>query len=95
MQIDIRTIQMALASIFNHLQERGIESIEISEDFYWNISIIQRYDPYTIPTQFDLGQLTNDYEEIIKIVNGNNEPLGFALVWLSSLIRIIGEKKVS
>jgi hypothetical protein len=92
MKIDISTLEQASQAIFQYLKDQKVESIEVNEDFYWNISKEERYNPYADPKDLDLGQLSDDWAEVAKIASGDNEPVGYALVWLSSIYKILGEK---
>ena len=94
MKIDITILENAAKDIFESIKEKGIERIEIEEDFYWNIDSNERYDPYNDPKELDLGQLSNDWLEISKISSKEKEPIPYALVWLAALYKIIGEKIV-
>jgi len=39
----------------------------------------------------NLGQLSDDWAEMQKIASGEKEPIGYALVWIASLYRYVGE----
>lgn len=94
MKIDISVLDNASQKIFQLLNEQKIESVEINEDLYWNISKDEIYNPYSDPKDLDLGQLSDDLLKITNISSGESEPIGYALVWLSSIYRIIGEKSM-
>ena len=95
MRADLNTIEKAMLTVFQHLRDRGIDSLELEKDFYWNIAAEQRFDPYREPDDFSLGQLSDDWTEIEKIAAGQQEPLGYCLVWMAALIRYIGEREPS
>jgi hypothetical protein len=42
-----------------------------------------------------MGQLSDDWNEVTKIASGQRPPMAYALVWLSSLLRVVGSKLVS
>lgn len=92
MKIEVDVLEEATNAVFNHLKEQKITHFEINEDFYWDITQEDRYNPYDEPKELTLGQLSYDWLEIQKIASGENETIGFALVWLASLYKIIGEK---
>ncbi|MCP4347870.1 MAG: hypothetical protein GY795_20395 [Desulfobacterales bacterium] len=54
------------------------------------------YDPCNEPNPSDctLGQLSDDWSNLQKILNSENEPTGYALVWLASIMRTVGEEVV-
>jgi hypothetical protein len=94
MEIDIKTLETATQYIFQHIKDKGIKSIEIEEDFYWNINSQEKYDSYNEPKDLDLGQLSDDWLEIKKIAFREKQPISYSLVWLAALYKILGEKIV-
>ncbi len=94
MEIRISDLRLLADMLFKHLEEKRIETIEITSDFYWDISPELRYDPYKEPGDHVVGQLTDDWQELRRIIEGDNEPISYALVWFSSILRVIGEKVV-
>lgn len=91
MRINVSELRAISAQLFSHLEESGRDSVEIPSDYYWDISKENRYNPYEEPTNFDLGQLTDDWAELQKIALGEKEPIGYALVWFSTVLRAVGE----
>jgi hypothetical protein len=49
------------------------------------------YDPYTQPESLSLGQLSDDWEDLLKIDSENMPAVGYAAVWLASILRAVGE----
>ena len=94
MIIELNKLQHAIQCIFEHLSERGVDSVEISEDFYWNFNCDEVYDPMKSPSDLDLGQLSDDWNRLLSIVNGDNPALGYSLVWAAPILRRIGELNV-
>lgn len=92
MEIDIETLETANQYIFDYIKDKGIKSIKIEEDFYWNIDSKEKYDPYNEPKNLDLGQLSDNWLEIKKIAFQEKQPISYSLVWLAALYKIIGEK---
>jgi hypothetical protein len=94
MHVPVAELRKACELLLTHLEQSGAGSVELTSDFYWNVPPDQRYQPYEEPASLDLGQLTHDWAEVQAIVRGEKEPLGYALVWLSSILRAVGEKTV-
>lgn len=92
MNIELSKLRALLLLEIDHLEEMGYEEIEILDDYYWNIPQDVRYDPCQKPQNLDLGQLTDDWQELLKVYRGNREPLAFDLVWISTILRAIGER---
>jgi hypothetical protein len=95
MQITTSELRKALTKVLDHLDNAGQGVLTVDKDYYWCISADQRYDPYKQPVEFSLGQLSDDWSELQKIVEGQSAPVGYALVWLSSIIHAIGEENIA
>ena len=95
MQITTTELRQALTKILDHLDEAGQATVTINKDYYWAIPPHQQYDPYEKPKEFTLGQLSDDWLQIKKINEGQSVPVGYALVWLSTIIRAVGEENVA
>ena len=89
--ISIAELKTASNLLLQHLEACGVESIEMTEDFYWEVPQELRYDQYDEPKKFEVGQLSDDVYELKRLINGDAPPMGFGLVWLSSIFRRIGE----
>lgn len=92
--IELQVFEVAFLKIISHLRESGIEQIELGEDFYWALDSEEMYDPYRVREPKELGQMTDDWNEIKRIATGESDAIGYALVWLSSLCKYIGNKYV-
>lgn len=97
MEIDITELKRIADKLFEHLQETGHQAVSVDHDYYWDVTQDTRYNPYLEPTDLTLGlgQITNDLCELRRIGDGKAEPISYALVWLSAVIRAIGEKVVA
>lgn len=91
MKVSVAELRKAAEILFNHLEGTGQIAIEIDDDFYWQVPASERYDSYKSPENHTIGQLSDDWDEIQKLVRGNRAPVGFALVWLASILRRVGE----
>jgi hypothetical protein len=96
MRVEIKDLRVACEKVLSHLEEEGIEFVEIPYDYYWTIPEGQRYDVNNDPdvNQFVLGQLSDDLESLKGIVSGDSPPVAYALVWAAQLFMVIGEKIV-
>ena len=74
-----------------HMEAIGQEAIDLPGDFYWDVPAEALYDPYSEPRQLDLGQLSEDWEKLLSLANGESPPVGYALVWLASILRAYGQ----
>ena len=92
MKITVAELRVLCDKLFSHLDANGKTSIDIEQDYYWFVPAELRYSPYQEPKTLTLGQLTDDWRELSKIIDDQADPVNYALVWLSSVLCIIGEK---
>ena len=94
MEIALSELLRLGEKLFAHLEEKGYVKIEVSSDYYWEIPEESRYDSLNEPQKFVVGQLSDDWSELQKILRSEREPLGYALVWYSAILKAISEKVV-
>jgi hypothetical protein len=85
-------LRRVLEVLLVHLESTSQSEFEVQEDFYWAVPAGASYDAYEQPTELTIGQLSDDWTRLQAIGEGKAEPLGYALVWASTVIRAIGEK---
>ena len=78
-----------------HLRATSGDKIEVAHDFYWAVPPASAYDSYAKPTDLDVGQLEDDWSQLLRIANDEADPIGYALVWLGQVLRVIGEENVA
>jgi hypothetical protein len=91
MKITTEDLRRVFNRLIDHLEGTGQNLTELPWDFYWEIAKEDLYEPYSEPKQLSIGQLSDDWDELLKIANGRMPPVGYALVWLSSILRAVGE----
>jgi hypothetical protein len=91
-RIQIAELKRITNQLLDHIEKSEVESVEISADYYWHVPKDERYDHYKKPAELSIGQLSDDWMELKKILDGENKPIAFALVWLSNILRYVGEE---
>jgi len=91
MKIETKELRRIFNVLLDHLESAGQDSFDPPWDFYWEVAKDDLYNPYSEPGQLSLGQLADDWGELVKIVNQDMPPVGYALVWLSAILRAVGE----
>jgi len=91
MEINLDDIRTIFEKLIKHLEKIGVNTVSIPVDYYWNIPNDVVYDPYNEPTKFDMGQLSDDWRELQKLLDDDREPVGYHLVWLAAVLKAIGE----
>lgn len=94
MKVKVNDLKRAMDLFVDRLESEGVYEVDIEEDFYWSIDQENLYDPYKEVESFSLGQLSSDWENVERMISGENQPIAYGLVWLSSVIKRIGEKVV-
>ena len=94
MRIQMKEVVRLTEMLSEHLAAVGLAEVEVEEDFYCEVPAEARYGTCDEPLELVVGQLSEDWEKLQKILDQEDPPLGDALVWLSSMMRIIGEKTV-
>jgi hypothetical protein len=95
MTIDLEQLEKAIGIVFKHLAEQGVSTVEIDEDFYWNVPTDEVYVPTNSPANLDVGQLSFNWSDLQSIANGKSPAIGYGLVWAAPLLRRIGELHIS
>jgi hypothetical protein len=92
MEIEVAKLRKMTNDLLLRLEQDGTRTVELSSDYYWNILPEQMYDSHDEPHQFTMGQLSEDLEFVNQMIDGTRPPVTYGLVWISSLLRFIGEK---
>ena len=91
MEIKKQELIQIFEMLLEYLDKKNISSIMLEKDYYWNIPSDSWLEPYKEPEELDIGQLTDDWKYLLECLQKKNEPIGFAFVWLSNILRYIGE----
>ncbi len=91
MRVTIEELKSLTLVLLEHLEQNGPANVEIDSDFYWNINAAEKYDSIDRPKDLDIGQLSEDLDRLREIRSGEMPPVGAGLVWLSAILRRVGE----
>lgn len=72
MKINVDKIQKITLLLLSRLKESRGNEIEVTNDYYWDISDEELYNPYEEPKNITLGQLSDDIEEIQRLSNSDD-----------------------
>lgn len=90
MKINISQLRRLSEILLAHLEATGHSVVDIDVDFYWDVPTNQKYENYNKPS-VDVGQLSDDWSELQRILDDKAEPINYALVWFGAVLRRIGE----
>jgi len=91
MEVRISEVKEAFRKLLNAFDRDGIESVDISHDFYWSIPKASRYSPYEEPKDLTMGQISDDWRELRRIATEETPAVSYGLVWLGAVLQVIGE----
>jgi hypothetical protein len=93
LEIKISELRMVVNRIFDHIEnELGQRIISLSQDDYWELGQIDRYDFTKDPSRHEVGKLYDDWEFLSAILTDENNSVPYMLVHLAPLLRFIGEE---
>ncbi len=90
-QISVEVLRRAADLLLSHLEDVEGPVVSLDRDMFWVIPAEQRNNVYVEPTDFTVGQLTESFENLDRIVDGSSPATSYALVWLADLLRASGE----
>ena len=91
MEIDIQKLREVCDALFRRLiEEHQIVKVSVDQELYWKLSHEVAFNLKEEPKAFDVGNLSDDWEFIRGIANGD-QPIVYQMTELAPLINYIGE----
>ncbi len=83
-----------LESLFQKLKAELIihfgNEVEIkAEDFYWEVDESEMYNPSQKPTDLSLGQLSDDWNDLLRLKDDDEIPISWDLRRLAAILQAI------
>lgn len=94
MKISILQLRAICDLLCSCLEKNRQDIAQLSTEYYWEIPMEYRYDPYQDPKGFTLGKLSDDWAELEKLLGGEYEPFELHLIPLSKIILALGEEQL-
>ncbi len=92
--VSVAELRDIVGILLHHLVQQGYDVVRIPETYYWNIPTAQLYDPQSTPTDLDLGDVYDDWQELVKIRDKPDLAVTDAFAWLGAVCRAIGDHTV-
>lgn len=89
MNISITEIEKVAIMLLASLKKSKGDNIVVEKDLYWSIPVEELYDPYREPSEFTLGQLSDDLQEIKRLSVNPKDAVPYDLERLAMLIKIL------
>lgn len=92
-EISLVALRALTNSLLDHVEEVHGAHIALKHDYFWWTPAPEVYDVNVEPTSFTIGQLS-ECSENLQQLRADGHSVSYALVWLSSILRSIGEQVV-
>ena len=90
-EIRISDVRRIVNRLLDHIENtRGIASVPLSQSFYWTLAPEPRFDMSSDPTEFDVGDLADDWEFVSTLLEEGSEPVSLQLTELAPVLDFIG-----
>ncbi len=89
MKVNIEELQNVVILLLSKLKETQGDEIEIKNDYDWDFSDEEIYDPYKDPKTFTIGQLSDDLLEIHRISRSSDDALPYDLKRVANILTTI------
>ena len=102
--LDIDKLEAITIKLINSLRKRldnGV-NVKLDADYYWDISLSDAFDMEKAPTQLHCGQLQDDWDFLLKILDDEKQAFPLMFVHLAPIFKylaavnnnfIVSEKK--
>jgi len=96
MQIKTKDLLYIIDILKREISNHFGDVVEIeTEDFYWEIlSSDELYDPTSCPKELGLGQLSDDWSELLRLRDVNEIPISYDLKRLAVILKLIWNKSL-
>jgi hypothetical protein len=88
MKINVEEIQKITSLLLSKLKACKGNEIEVKNDYYWDISDDEIYQPYEDPKNVTLGQLSDDLLELQRL-NNADDAIVYDLKRLSNILKAL------
>ncbi len=94
MKIEIELLRAAVNRLLDDAKTLRGDAVEIDTDLYWFVPKEVLNDLTKDPSGLTLGSLGDEWVEVAAIGEGAKDPVSYALVWASGVLRAVGEKLI-
>lgn len=92
MKIKLEEIEQMVSTLLSEYRKTVGSEIEINNDFYWDFSSNEIYNPNEEPKDLSLGQLTDDWETL-KDSFASDNLIPYDLQRVSNILKALSIEK--
>lgn len=89
----IKDLELVLSLLILKIKEDNSSEVEIDADLYWDIQLDDIYNPYVIPKDMTLGQLSDDWQELLRLLDQDLAPINHDLKRIASILRALSHNR--
>ena len=92
-EINLSELRLVINRILDHIEhDLGHVSLKLTQDDYWEVADSERYDLTKSPDAYVVGQLHDDWEFLLSILNDKDQAVALMLIHAAPLLRCLGEQ---
>ncbi len=92
-QVSVEQLRHVFDRLLTHVVGAAPD-VAVSKDYFWSIPSPARYDVYAEPGELTIGQVSEAWAALQGMLEDETKMLGYGLVWLSEVLRAIGDEAV-
>jgi len=89
MKVNIDELNKIITLLLSNLRNNKGNEVELKNDYYWDISKDQLYNPYDDPSEISLGQLSDDLNEIYRLSSSQDEAIPYDLKRVAEILKAL------
>lgn len=93
MDIEKKDLLELIDLLKSEIDEWFDEGIDFEDDFYWEINPDELYQFSKNPSKIFMGQLTDDWAELLRLKNKEEIPIKYDLQRLGVILRYLASRK--
>jgi hypothetical protein len=93
-RVPVEQLRQVFELLVHHVAQRSGADLVTSKDYFWSLPPSSRYDVYSEPSEFTVGQVSEAWGNLQELLADESKVLGYGLVWLADVLRAIGDESI-
>jgi len=90
MKINKKKLLSIINILCKEVNENFDEDILIdNEDYYWMVKLDDKYNPLVDPKELSLGQVSDDWEDLLRLLESDEIPVSYDLFRLAEILSLV------